>query len=178
MPGNPHPADTALATRDATAIAADEKIGLRRTVADADEIRNGDFTGQFAGLEVRSNNRLYALDTSSVAEDDGSESIIDAAGNHFVAQSGQGTTQIDFGSVGCGDTSIDVTGLAGISADAIARAWIVAQDSDDRPADEHWVDPPIVTPGNVVAGTGFTIYARSTGGRLTGAYSVAYEWKN
>jgi len=183
MPGDPHPAGVALDTRNAATILADEKLGLERIVADVDEVRGTDFTGQFGGIYVRETLRRYKLDTGSTAEDDGddnAECIIDGNGNHFVAQDGKGLTQIDFGSAGSGSASIEVSGKSGIAAGAVVRATIMAATSDDRPADEHWVDPPLVTAGNIVAGAGFTIYGvpRVPGQVASGAWTVAYEWKN
>ena len=73
---------------------------------------------------------------------------------------GQGTTTVDFGAFpGKTDASAAVTGQAGIGAGSLVEAWIFPTATADHSADEHWVDPPEVFAGNVVAGTGFTIYA-------------------
>jgi hypothetical protein len=76
----------------------------------------------------------------------------------------QGTSTINFGSFpGTADTSVTVTGQASILAGSLVEAWIIPTATGDHSADEHWVDPPRVMAGNVVAGTGFTIYATSRG---------------
>jgi hypothetical protein len=72
----------------------------------------------------------------------------------------QGTTTVNFGAFpGSTDTSVTITGQTGILAGSLVEAWIFPTATADHTADEHWVDPPEVYAGNVVAGTGFTIYA-------------------
>lgn len=100
---------------------------------------------------------------------------------------------VDFGS-GASDTSVVITGLASITATAKVSAWILAKATVDHSADEHWVETIGVMAGNVVAGVGFTIYAKNTntlnepiepfnrGGRggkgtlLYGKYTVQASW--
>jgi hypothetical protein len=56
---------------------------------------------------------------------------------------GQGTATLDFGAFpGVTDVALAVTGQASISGTSLVEAWIF----------------PTATAGNVVAGTGFTIY--------------------
>jgi hypothetical protein len=108
----------------------------------------------------------------------------------------QGTTTINFGAFPGGtDTTVTVTGQAGIGAGSLVEAWIYPTATADHSVDEHWVDPPNVKAGNVVAGTGFTIYGsvspqdgmsmnesnslRTIGGDGTVAYgqwTVAWVW--
>lgn len=72
---------------------------------------------------------------------------------------GSGTTTIDFGAFpGTTDATVTVTGQTGISAGSLVEAWVYPTATADHTVDEHWVDPPDVKAGNVVAGTGFTIY--------------------
>jgi hypothetical protein len=74
-----------------------------------------------------------------------------------------GSTTVDFGAFpGAGDASIAVTGQASIAAASIVRAWLQPKASADHSADEHVVETLDVYAGNIVAGTGFTIYARNT----------------
>jgi hypothetical protein len=75
----------------------------------------------------------------------------------------QGTTTIDFGAFpGASDTSIAVTGQAGIVAGSLVEAWIRPVATADHTADEHWVETIKVVAGNIVAATGFTIYGLNT----------------
>jgi len=71
----------------------------------------------------------------------------------------QGTATLDFGAFpGATDATVAVTGQTGISGTSLVEAWINPVATTDHSADEHWVDPPEVFAGNVVNGTGFTIY--------------------
>ena len=108
----------------------------------------------------------------------------------------QGTATVNFGAFpGTGDASIAVTGQAGILAGSLVEAWIMPTATADHSVDEHWVDPPRVVAGNIVPGTGFTIYATArddnkyptqptTGQRrefyntnaLYGQWTVAWVW--
>ena len=107
----------------------------------------------------------------------------------------QGQTTINFGSFpGTTDATVVITGQAGIASGSLVEAWIPAVSTSDHSLDEHWLDPPYVTAGNIVAGTGFTIYGfinekvenqddfelpykRNTGNqRLYGTYTVNWVW--
>ena len=72
----------------------------------------------------------------------------------------QGSTTLTFGAFpGTSNTSVAVTGQGGITAGSLVEAWLLPAATADHSADEHIVDPPFITAGNIVAGTGFTIYA-------------------
>lgn len=73
-----------------------------------------------------------------------------------------GTTVVDFGAFpGSSDTTATVTGQASIASGSFVEAWITPTATADHTADEHWVEQIKVVAGNIVAGTGFTIYARN-----------------
>jgi hypothetical protein len=75
----------------------------------------------------------------------------------------QGTTTVDFGAFpGASDASVAVTGQASIAASSLVEAWIYPVTTADHTADEHMVETIKAVAGNVVAGTGFTIYAFNT----------------
>lgn len=75
----------------------------------------------------------------------------------------QGQTTVDFGAFpGSSDTSVTVTGQAGILVGSLVEAWIRPEATADHSADEHVFETIRVVAGNVVAGTGFTIYAINT----------------
>lgn len=80
------------------------------------------------------------------------------------ATGASGVTTIDFGSFpGVSDASIAVTGQTGIDASSSqVQAWLMAKDTTDHTADEHRIETISVTAGNIVTGTGFTIYAQNT----------------
>lgn len=75
----------------------------------------------------------------------------------------QGTATLDFGAFpGKSDASVDVTGQTGIASGSLVEAWIRPVDTADHTADEHLVESIRVIAGNIVAGTGFTIYGFNT----------------
>lgn len=90
-------------------------------------------------------------------------------------------TTIDFGAFpGVSDVTLAITGLSDIEAGSTVEAWIYPQASDDHTLDEHIANPPNIYAGNIVAGTGFTIYGvnNDRGDFLTyGKWSVAYRWQ-
>jgi len=86
-----------------------------------------------------------------------SVNVSGAPGNAFTQAAGSAV--IDFGAFpGATDAQVSVTGQPGIQANSIVEAWIAAAASADHSADEHWIDPPRVMAGNIVPGTGFTVY--------------------
>lgn len=75
----------------------------------------------------------------------------------------QGTATIDFGAFpGSSDASVVVTGQAGIVSGSLVEAWVRLVATADHSADEHMLETFNVFAGNIVAGTGFTIYAINT----------------
>lgn len=99
----------------------------------------------------------------------------------------QGTALLDFGAFpGASDASLTVTGQAGIASGSLVEAWILPAATADHTADEHIAETLRVFAGNIVAGTGFTIYGINTsqlnepvtgkGTRLYGKWNVAWVW--
>jgi len=73
-----------------------------------------------------------------------------------------GFTTVNFGAFpGSSDTLVNITGQAAILAGSFVEAWIFPTATADHTADEHWVEGIKIVAGNIVAGTGFTIYARN-----------------
>jgi hypothetical protein len=74
-----------------------------------------------------------------------------------------GTATIDFGAApGSSDASIAVTGQASIVSGSYVEAWLRPEATADHSEDEHVFETIRVVAGNIVAGTGFTIYAVNT----------------
>ena len=89
----------------------------------------------------------------------------------------QGTITVDFGALpGSPEANVVITGQTGISAGSLVEAWILPVASADHSADEHRVDPPRVVASDIVAGTGFTIFALANAGRAYGLWTVAWVW--
>ncbi len=93
--------------------------------------------------------------------------------------SGTGTTTINFGAApGSNEASVAVTGITGIGGTAKVSAFTMADDtSSDHSASDHkyFLSLASLTCGDVSAGVGFTIYARSVH-KLTGQWTVRYVW--
>ena len=107
----------------------------------------------------------------------------------------QGTATLDFGAFpGVSNTSVTITGQAAIVAGSLVEAWISPAITSDHSADEHVVETLKVIAGNIVAGTGFTIYGINAsqlnepiiggvmcsqggiGTRLYGQWNVGWVW--
>lgn len=92
---------------------------------------------------------------------------------------GQGSAILDFGTApGSSEASIAVTGLSTISSTSKAEAFIMGDDTTtDHTSLDHRYLPAFIglTCGTPIAGTGFTIYARSID-QLQGTFAVRYVW--
>jgi len=109
-----------------------------------------------------------------------------------------GTAELDFGAFpGKSDASVAVTGQTAILAGSLVEAWLRPVATADHTADEHMVETLKVIAGDIVAGTGFTIYGFNTnqvnenppgvrtdlyptgggkGTRIWGKWTVAWAW--
>lgn len=92
--------------------------------------------------------------------------------------SGTGTATIDFGAYpGSNEASVVVTGIATIGGSAKAEAFFMRSTSSDHTANDHSYAAMLtgLSTGDVVAATGFTIYARAIE-PLTGQFTLQYVW--
>jgi hypothetical protein len=92
--------------------------------------------------------------------------------------SGTGTATLDFGAMpGANEASVVVTGISTIGGSAKVEAFLMRSTSASHSANDHSYAALLtgLTCGDVVAGTGFTIYARSTE-KLTGQFTVQFVW--
>lgn len=99
---------------------------------------------------------------------------------HLNAPGGAGTgaagkTVIDFGTGDSIATKV-ITGQASILAGSIVQAWLLPMATIDHSIDEHLIEEMDVFAGDIVAGTGFTIWARTRTGPLTGVWTVGWRW--
>lgn len=89
-----------------------------------------------------------------------------------------GSATLNFGAApGSSTATVAVTGQTAILAGSRSRAWIQGSTADHNAYEHSTVLPMMVDigTGDIVAGTGFTIYA-STEMRLTGTIAVKWEW--
>lgn len=86
----------------------------------------------------------------------------------------QGTTTVNFGT-GATDASVAVSS-AGITALQLVEAWIFPANTASNTVDNHWVEDLKVVAGNVVAGVGFTVYAKCNTGRAHGIYNIGWVY--
>lgn len=87
-----------------------------------------------------------------------------------------GSTAIDFGSApGTNFVSVDVTGQTAITGTSKIKVYKVIQATATHNEYEHIIVPLELSAGNIVAGTGFTIYA-NTDLRLDGTFNINWEW--
>lgn len=101
-----------------------------------------------------------------------------------------GTATINFGSFpGATETSVAVTGQTGILAGSKVEAWLSLDTATaEHTTDEHHAESAnlVIVAGNIVAGTGFTIYVyvrnptgdhcRADGNRLYGRFTLNWAW--
>lgn len=76
-----------------------------------------------------------------------------------------GFTTVNFGSFpGQSNVSVAVTGQTGILSGSFVEAWLYPTTTGDHLADEHVVDGPVTSAGNISVGVGFTIYLTARDG--------------
>lgn len=92
-----------------------------------------------------------------------------------MATTGQTTVNFGASSALTFDANTVVTGQSAIGSGSLVDAWIVCTATSDHTADEHWVDDIQVKAGNIVAGTGFTVYAKCPSGTY-GSFNVEWIW--
>ncbi len=88
-----------------------------------------------------------------------------------------GTAIVDFGVNGSDTAIVAITGQTTIASNSFVSSVIAIADSLDHSADEHFVEEIEVRAGNIVAGTGFTIYARTRNRKLFGQFNLAWSWR-
>jgi hypothetical protein len=90
-----------------------------------------------------------------------------------------GTATIDFGAApGSNEASVAVTGQAAIGAGSDVEPYFRGDDTTtDHNADDHKYAALLisVTAADLVAGTGFTIHARSTE-EMEGTFKIRWVW--
>lgn len=89
-----------------------------------------------------------------------------------------GTATVSFGSTPASEASVTVTGQSGITTGSFAEAFMMGDSTSDNDVTDHkfaGVSFRIVC-SDLVAGTGFTIYATTTAGLATGDFQIKWVW--
>jgi hypothetical protein len=87
----------------------------------------------------------------------------------------QGSVTVDFGT-GKIDTSLAVTGQGGIVSGSLVEAWLSGLSTSNNLTDAGFAEDMLVFAGDIVAGTGFTVYAFCKFGRAFGQYVINWVW--
>jgi len=87
----------------------------------------------------------------------------------------QGTVTVDFGT-GKLDTNAVVTGQASILSGSLVEGWLSGAATSNNLNDAGFADPLDVFAGDIVAGTGFTVYVMCRNGSAFGQYVVNWVW--
>jgi tRNA1(Val) A37 N6-methylase TrmN6 len=87
----------------------------------------------------------------------------------------QGTAIVDFGT-GSTMASVAVTGQAAITGTNLVEAWPNTTATSNNLADAILAEEIQFYAGDIVAGTGFTIYAMCRNGSAFGKYNVNWVW--
>lgn len=90
----------------------------------------------------------------------------------------QGQVEVDFGA-GSVQTSVFVSGQDGITADCLVEAWMAVDvNYIGNTHTDHIDDDIIIRAGDIIPGSGFTIYATSLIGNRTGKYLISWVWNS
>lgn len=90
-----------------------------------------------------------------------------------------GTALLDFGSDPNSSASVYVSGQTGLLTTSKVRISITGVSTADNTIQDHLTlaANSRLTAGNMIANTGFTIYAESQYGIYTGKYQVNWVWR-
>ena len=89
-----------------------------------------------------------------------------------------GHATASFGSIGSflNSTTVVITGQTGITDVSFVEAWLNIRATAEHSVDEIIFDPIEVRAGNIVPGTGFTIYCNMLDGSAYGNYVIDWVW--
>lgn len=87
----------------------------------------------------------------------------------------QGTAVVDFGT-GAVMAQVVVTGQAGIVAGSLVEAWPNTTSTSNNLTDAILVEELQFYAGDIIAGTGFTIYAMCRFGSAFGKFTTSWVW--
>jgi hypothetical protein len=158
---------------------------------------SGYATVEDEGTPLTQRTNINFVGAGVTASDSGGKTIVTIPGG--AGSGATGTTTVNFGVFpGSSDTSVTITGQASIVSGSIVRAWIRPEATADHSVDEHLLEEIKIVAGNIVAATGFTIYAfcdnktqciptaqargqsnlqNCNNNKLTGSFTVQWKWE-
>ena len=122
----------------------------------------------YRSFYAKADGKLYTLDSAGTEAEVGGSS----------ASGSMGSAVINFGAFpGSNEAAVTVTGQTGIEATSQVRAWVEASATSDHTASDAAYAAALVgvSTGSIVAGTGFTVYARSTE-KMQGTFNIQWAW--
>lgn len=155
-------------------IAADDHLVLK--------LSNGKIidVGELPGMSTGRIQQIINTQVSTINNEDALELTSGGVTNlHSHESSGgteviSGTTTVTFGT-GATDAQATIAAPA-ITGSKVTKAWIFPAATASNTIDNHWVEDLSVAAGNVVAGVGFTVYAKCNTGRAHGIYTIGWEY--
>lgn len=117
---------------------------------------------------------VWSTTTSSALTWNGSNWVSIAGASGGGSSGAKGQVSITFGAFpGASDAQVTVSDTGVLSTSSVSASVLPAATADHS-VDEHWLEEMDVTAGNIVAGVGFTIYARTRNTRLFGAWNIGW----
>jgi len=89
-----------------------------------------------------------------------------------------GQSTLNFGDISSpsGWATLDVTGQASILSTSKVEAWIRPEATPEHSLEETLIEPIKISAGNILEGTGFTIYGEVLNGKTYGTYKIDWVW--
>lgn len=87
-----------------------------------------------------------------------------------------GSATLDFTAAGKDMASVVITGQGAIAGTSKVEAWLRLVATADHSVDDLLVDPIDVYAGDIVPGTGFTIYGVTRDFLRFGTYTIDWVW--
>lgn len=90
-----------------------------------------------------------------------------------------GTAVVDFGATPSTASTVSVSGQTAIQSGSQIELWFMASTTADNDSTQHQMASVMTSlvAGAIIVDSGFTIYATSTGGLMTGQFLVQWKWK-
>lgn len=90
---------------------------------------------------------------------------------------GGGLSVVNFGVGGSTNVELVLTGITGILITSSVVAHVACVSTADHNEDEHALEEIDVRAGRIVAGVGFSIFAKTRNTPLYGNWTVAWNWR-